>query len=416
MYRHALSLIMFIVLCILSLSAFAANRFDVTGLRPSPYGGAFPTLLESNSLKQWESTVGTALSYGYMPLNSVLSGSNVTIVKRYIKSHFYGAIGITDWLDLSFDMPIVWHSRFRNPDTSSAAASKIGLGDLQISSKISLLKRSDLFFGLALEAFMSVPIGQENYFMGNDGITGGGKIILDGTIGTRLSWAVNLGVLARKYVSAYGINFNEQLLTSAGVSVKTTDYLSFIGEVNSTTTLNDFYQSKETSPTELRAGMQWSLGKNKNIQLNTSGNIAVAYGSGTPQYGALVGVTLRMPRPKKKAKSTPVPIERLLHFGFDSTTIVPESTPVLVELTQCLSAKSSVKSIIIKGHTDNIGSRKYNMDLSARRAEAIKQYIINRKLFIGEIKIVSCGEDYPVDTNKTRQGRAKNRRVEIIVK
>ena len=69
--------------------------------------------------------------------------------------------------------------------------------------------------------------------------------------------------------------------------------------------------------------------------------------------------------------------------------------------------------IQINGHTDSIGTDKYNQDLSERRAKSAANYLINKGISRYRITCTGYGEDYPIDTNATEKGRARNRRVEI---
>jgi OOP family OmpA-OmpF porin len=74
------------------------------------------------------------------------------------------------------------------------------------------------------------------------------------------------------------------------------------------------------------------------------------------------------------------------------------------------------KKFKLEGHTDNIGTEKYNQALSERRAGAVKEYLIKRGGIDGtKITTVGYGELKPVASNKTRAGRAKNRRVDILI-
>ncbi|MGV1100134.1 OmpA family protein [Thiovibrio sp. JS02] len=71
--------------------------------------------------------------------------------------------------------------------------------------------------------------------------------------------------------------------------------------------------------------------------------------------------------------------------------------------------------IRIEGHTDSAGSEEYNMDLSRRRAEAVKNLIIQRGVDGARMEVLPLGESSPVATNETEAGRQKNRRVEIKI-
>jgi outer membrane protein OmpA-like peptidoglycan-associated protein len=69
----------------------------------------------------------------------------------------------------------------------------------------------------------------------------------------------------------------------------------------------------------------------------------------------------------------------------------------------------------IIGHTDNKGSEEYNLDLSTRRANSVKKYLISKGVNQDIITSEGKGETEPIDTNDTEQGREKNRRVEFII-
>jgi OOP family OmpA-OmpF porin len=75
----------------------------------------------------------------------------------------------------------------------------------------------------------------------------------------------------------------------------------------------------------------------------------------------------------------------------------------------------ALEVIIAIGHTDSIGSNAYNQRLSVRRAEAIKSYLVSKGVEANRIYTEGKGEKQPVASNKTKEGREKNRRVEIEV-
>ena len=67
----------------------------------------------------------------------------------------------------------------------------------------------------------------------------------------------------------------------------------------------------------------------------------------------------------------------------------------------------------IRGHTDNTGSRSTNDRLSQRRADAVKLWLVNKGITATRVKAVGYGQDYPIDTNLTSDGRQRNRRIEF---
>lgn len=101
-------------------------------------------------------------------------------------------------------------------------------------------------------------------------------------------------------------------------------------------------------------------------------------------------------------------------FDFDKSVIKPEGKKALDELVAKLS-NVSLEVIIVVGHTDSVGTDAYNMKLGDRRANAVKAYLLTKGIEKNRVYTDSKGERQPIADNKTAQGRAKNRRVEIEV-
>ena len=101
-------------------------------------------------------------------------------------------------------------------------------------------------------------------------------------------------------------------------------------------------------------------------------------------------------------------------FDFDKAIVKPEGKTKLDDLVGKLKAVN-LEVIIAIGHTDGVGSNAYNQKLSVRRANAVKAYFVSKGVPANRIYTEGKGETSPVATNKTKEGRAKNRRVEIEV-
>ncbi|MYN19781.1 OmpA family protein [Rugamonas sp. FT107W] len=123
------------------------------------------------------------------------------------------------------------------------------------------------------------------------------------------------------------------------------------------------------------------------------------------------------PAPKPVA---PVPTAQKVSFAadaffdFDKAVLKPEGKAKLDDVTSKLGS-INLEVIIAVGHTDSVGSDEYNQKLSVRRAEAVKAYIISKGVEANRVYTEGKGEKQPVADNKTAEGRAKNRRVEIEV-
>jgi len=116
--------------------------------------------------------------------------------------------------------------------------------------------------------------------------------------------------------------------------------------------------------------------------------------------------------PKELEKFTGV-IEGI-YFDTGKATIKDKSKPKLDNAVEVLKKFESVR-LEISGHTDDRGSDESNMELSQRRADSVKQYFIEHGIGADRIETRGAGETQPIESNKTRSGRAKNRRIEFKV-
>lgn len=101
-------------------------------------------------------------------------------------------------------------------------------------------------------------------------------------------------------------------------------------------------------------------------------------------------------------------------FDFDKSVLKPAGKAKLDDLVAKVKG-INLEVIIAVGHTDSIGTDAYNQKLSVRRAESVKAYLISKGIEKNRIYTEGKGEKQPVASNKTTEGRAKNRRVEIEV-
>jgi len=103
-----------------------------------------------------------------------------------------------------------------------------------------------------------------------------------------------------------------------------------------------------------------------------------------------------------------------IYFDFDSADLRPESDAQLAELARFLEERPELK-IIIVGHTDSLGGFDYNLSLSQKRAQAVADALVSRyKVERGRLTPAGAGMLAPASTNRSEEGRALNRRVEVV--
>jgi OOP family OmpA-OmpF porin len=99
-------------------------------------------------------------------------------------------------------------------------------------------------------------------------------------------------------------------------------------------------------------------------------------------------------------------------FDFDKSVLKPAAVASLNSLAGKVKSLT-LEVIVAVGHTDSVGTDAYNQKLSIRRAEAVKKHLVSQGIEAKRIYVEGKGESQPVADNKTAEGRAKNRRVQI---
>lgn len=102
-------------------------------------------------------------------------------------------------------------------------------------------------------------------------------------------------------------------------------------------------------------------------------------------------------------------------FGFDKYALSDDEKAKLTDFANKLKSDNRNVYIEIQGHTDNIGTVDYNMTLGEERAEAVRLFLNEQGVALNRMNTISYGKSAPVADNKTKAGRAQNRRVNIVV-
>lgn len=116
-----------------------------------------------------------------------------------------------------------------------------------------------------------------------------------------------------------------------------------------------------------------------------------------------------------KVEGNVVRILQQVHFATGSTTILPESFPMLQEIANLLKANQGIKKMSINGHTDNRGGADLNKKLSQGRADSVMKWLTGHGVEAGRLEAHGFGLEQPIEDNNTEQGRAANRRVEFKI-
>ena len=101
-------------------------------------------------------------------------------------------------------------------------------------------------------------------------------------------------------------------------------------------------------------------------------------------------------------------------FDFDKSNVKPEAGAILDRLATFMN-ENKASRVNLSGYTDNVGTEAYNQALSERRVNSVRDYVVKKGIENSRISGQGFGESKPIADNKTAEGRAKNRRVEIKV-
>ncbi|MCB1214475.1 MAG: OmpA family protein [Deltaproteobacteria bacterium] len=343
----------------------------------------------------------------------------------------YASYGVTNWMDLGINIPLIYVDTLPIVTTGPSATfnpsdQAFALGDIRLESKIRLRSNEDRVIGLALVPFITLPTGDSATFSGNESLAGGAKVVLDFNIHDRIKLALNVGYLVRDNVTLLNADFDDQLLLSLGVNIKFFKRLFFVAEVATEPVVSemfDYSNSEVENPFEVRAGFNIPI--TRGFTAKVGGGVGLSNGLGTPNWRAFLGLNYHWtPEPCGPCEVAPVvdgPTEIVIsydvHFNFDQATIKEDSYTILNDVAKLINAnRSNIASVSIEGHTDSLGSDQYNQALSERRANAVRDYLVDQGGVPADmLTTVGYGESVPVDTNDTEAGRANNRRVEFKV-
>jgi len=187
-------------------------------------------------------------------------------------------------------------------------------------------------------------------------------------------------------------------------------------------------QLRGAIPMQLFSGFRWYLPERTGLAFQ--GGLDLGLSGVLDQYRYLLGLAWQTPPPPPPPAPVvappppppppPAPVRqkivlRGVHFDFNKANIRPDSVPILEEAATTLKKNHDV-DVVVEGHTDSKGTEEYNDALSLRRAKAVREYLVQLGVPADRLTVRGMGERNPVSSNDTEQGRAQNRRVELLVK
>ena len=394
-------------------------------LRPSTGHVKGYQLFTSETLPKYYLATGLNINYAHHPFELILAGTTsrvLGIVDRFVTADFLVSYGLTDWWTLNVDMPLnIYHDI---APTFIATRDQGGgdPGDLGVNMKFRIFDadKTSTGLGLAIVPFLTVPTGRQSVWFGDENLTGGGMLVGDAQWKSNRFY-LNVGGRVREKEQVTSLIVNEELLYGLGFTrplVKDWDF-NIIVELFGATNFRKFATENISSPVEGLAILQKKWGENRNLITHVGGGVGVTNGYGVPTWRALVGVSYAWDlEPEKKPVREEVIMTNQIHFAFDKADIKPSSFPIVDEIVATVKSRPEIRHVTIEGHTDSKGSDEYNLNLSNRRAGAVREYLVNHGIPSSQLSSVGKGESEPIAPNDSNgkdnpKGRALNRRVEF---
>ena len=191
-----------------------------------------------------------------------------------------------------------------------------------------------------------------------------------------------------------------------------------VGEVN------DKVDSLTKSVEETQERTKSNEGKIADVDQRAQASSQRAYGRADEAYTAAGAASAAADKVNTRADALEKASKRIVYevvmsedkggFKFGQSKVPSQMQAEIDQIVQQWKANPNGGYIEIEGHTDNVGDKNYNYKLGLERAEAVKRYLYeNEQIPLHKINVISYGEEKPIAPNKTKAGRAQNRRVVI---
>lgn len=134
------------------------------------------------------------------------------------------------------------------------------------------------------------------------------------------------------------------------------------------------------------------------------------------KYQAAMKSLEEIAKVKEESRGMVITLSGAVLFASGKSDLLPIAREKLDKVAEVLQEQDPAKTFVVEGHTDSVGSEENNRRLSQERADTVRSHLVSQGVPANQITAVGKGESTPVADNKTPEGRANNRRVEIVVK
>ncbi|CAN5434802.1 hypothetical protein BH10BDE1_BH10BDE1_05440 [soil metagenome] len=435
-----------IVTSFVLLSRFALANIVGVGTQnfnPVTDGLDYVTVQSSKTLKPGIFNLGGFYNYAVNSLPYVDSGtqSRAQLNDSLSSSDVSIGLGVLSNLSVGLSLPAVLAQSVENRSGVRGDFSSTGSTEVRFNTKLRFA--GDDSGGYAAVASVNVQRTRNDPYAGVDaGPTYNLELVADHTFTNRIAAAVNVGYRMRNPGSAVAGALIDPMKNQIIASVAA----SYLLEAADTKLIGEIFgaipaQEQGTNPTrdmtsaELLVGIKHDF--TQKIAFHVGAGTELIQGVASPDWRVYTGLNYTFgpvwdkdsqpeitrvataPQPESRTLVTERKTEKFsvgnILFKFDSADMVNDYPKILAGLVAELRRTSFTK-LTIEGHTDSMGSVEYNNDLSLRRANAIRDYLITSEKVAGsKIEANGFGPSRPIASNGNYQGRQANRRVEFII-
>lgn len=421
---------------ILSVSFAGVSGTHLQNFNANIDGKNFVTVESAESLEQGQFNFQF---FSHFSMNSLLlfrtpstTGVNEPD-NELLFADFALAYGLTDKWTMGMALPLLLSQSVDNPGTIGFFDEK-GLTELRLYSKYRFFEREDWM--MALSASVNFDRIEDNPFSGQDpGPTININYIYQRTLQSNLLFALNFGYRladeGRAIVGSGVTPIGDQLYYSVALR-HDLDHFDFdlIGEIFGSSPLGSVDLPTDTEPSNLEVlfGITQEV-LMEGLQGHAGIGAEVYDGLASPDFRLYAGLNWTFsPDPVEKTMPEPEPYVAPekpdqsitlndIQFSTGEAQLSPASQQIVLQTARQIQAKGvNISRLVVEGHTDDVGSSSSNQALSFRRARSVTE-LLQQELSLapGVISPVGYGEDRPVSSNSTKEGRKKNRRVEIRI-
>jgi outer membrane protein OmpA-like peptidoglycan-associated protein len=416
-----------------------AERFH-----PAATAGGYVTTERPETAGPWRVGGGLTFSYARSPLYLVVGPYAVPLIDHTLSVHAQLSLGILRFLEVGLSLPATLYQQ------------GVGVGAPAALRDIALLFKGRLFThrhaGLGLLGTLAVPSGDSQGYSGTGQVSFAARLLFE----ARVDWlrtGLNAGVLLRQPGQAGTLPLSHELTYSAALGLSPHRMIELLGEIHGSTSLLSPWQTPHDSP--LEAALAAAL-RVRGFSLMPGAGVGLVGGIGAPAYRVFFSLGYRQPMkpapvvagrlpaappppappplrpmelapPEPETESEPTTVyrgtaeivvtdtelipQKAIYFDVNRARVQSDFAPVLDALAGVLAAHPELGAIRIEGHTDGTGAPRYNRELSLKRAQTVREALIQRGIAARRLIAVGYGSLQPIGDNTDPQGRSQNRRV-----